>query len=112
MGNFTNTYVLVHLCVPNLVNSVVYVQTTTKELLQYIIMQKTTSVVEKMYFVNNSILNQHTLQWGNTGRVLVHRQVLTLSWGPNHHYYWTLSHCICMHAVKKGRRLENKNSLK
>ena len=41
---------------------------------------------------------------GNTGRVLVHRQVL---WGPNHHYYWTPSYCTCMHAVKKGRRLEN-----
>ena len=25
------------------------------------------------FHVNNSILNQHTLQWGNTGRVLVHR---------------------------------------
>ena len=41
-------------------------------------------------------------------RVLVHRQVLTLSWGTNHHYYWTPSDCTCMHAVKKGRRLENK----
>ena len=77
MLNFTNTYVLAHLCVEILVNNVVYVQTTTKELLQYIIMYKTISVVQKIYFVNNSILNQHTLQWGNTGRVLVHRQVLT-----------------------------------
>ena len=64
------------------------------------------------FHVNFSILNQHTLQLGNSRRVLVHRntnfaQVVTLSWGPNHYYYWTPGDCICMHAVKKGRRLEN-----
>ena len=86
-----------------------------RELLQYIIMYfayKTVSVVETMYFVNNSILNQRTLQWGNTMRVLVHKQVLTLSWGLNHHYYWTPSYCTYMHAVKKGRRLEKFFELK
>ena len=86
------------------------VHTTTKELVQYIIMHfayKTISVVETMYFINNSILNHHTLQWGYTGKVLVHRQVLTLSWGLNHHYYCISNYCTCMHALKKGRRLEN-----
>ena len=37
----------------------------------------------------------------------MYRQVLNLSWGPNHHYYWTPSYSTCMHVVKKGRRLEN-----
>ena len=27
--------------------------------------------------------------------------------GPNQHYYCTTGDCTCMHAVKKGRRLEN-----
>ena len=35
----------------------------------------------------------------------------TLSWGPNHHDYCTPGDCTCMHAVKKGRRLENKKKL-
>ena len=34
-------------------------------------------------------------------------QVVTLFWGPNHHYYWTPGVSTCMHAVKKERRLEN-----
>ena len=27
--------------------------------------------------------------------------------GASHHYYRTPGDCTCMHAVKKGRRLEN-----
>ena len=36
------------------------------------------------------------------------------TWEPNHHYYCTPGDCICCaftHAVKKGRRLENKEIL-
>ena len=65
------------------------------------------------YLYNNSILNQHTLQWVNTlahnGRVFVHRSPSTKPYlGGQHHYYCTPGDCTCMHAVKKGRRLENK----
>ena len=55
---------------------------------------------------NNSSLNKHIFKWGNTlahyRRVLVHRNNhSTLS-----KYYVHL--VTCMHAVKKGRRLEKK----
>ena len=31
-----------------------------------------------------------------------------MSWRPKKHFYCTPGDCTCMHAVKKGRRLENK----
>ena len=37
--------------------------------------------------------------------------VINVPYGHKHHYYCTPGDCIvctCMHAVKKGRRLENK----
>ena len=102
MCNFTNTYVLAHLCVQILVNDAVYIQTTTKELLQYITMYfayKTTSVVEKMYFVNKQNSQSTHITVASTNPILGAKPPLLLD---------TYSYCTCMHAVKKGRRLENR----
>ena len=63
------------------------------------------------FHVNNSILNQHTLQWGNTGRVLVHRNLCPSSNPILGAKPWLLldTWWLYMHAcIKKGRRLENK----
>ena len=41
--------------------------------------------------------------------------VINVPYGHKHHYYCTPGNCIvctCMHAVKKGRRLENKKNLR
>ena len=66
MSNFTKTYILMAQCVLVLVNNVVYVQTTTKELLKYVIKgryvlaYRRTSVVDmtiKLCLSANSIIN-------------------------------------------------------
>ena len=79
--------------------------------LQRKILLDKTICIQCTFHVNNSILNQYyILKLGNTGRVLVTIQLCPSTnpfLGPNHHYYCTPGDCTCMHAVKKGRRLEN-----
>ena len=57
--------------------------------------------------VKISTMNSHnTLKRGCTF-IGITIQLCPSSNLPNHHYYWTPGDCTCMHAVKKGRRLEN-----
>ena len=64
------------------------------------------------FYVNNSILNySEEIHLHITGECLFIGITIQLCPSTRGYYYWTPGDCTCMHAVKQGRRLENKTNL-